>query len=553
MRWNAILDAVGGQARALEVVLLGGGDDAAALATLLLLEETPHPTAALAAVAAWRPAPLVRAALAPHVAPALAAWRADPQWPDRAGGAAVRGELTEGLADLVGALRADPAALHDAVAIVLRDGNDWDVGRCLESLGARGWALLDDDLRTALVRQAPPGALGWVWSALDEAQRETTVQRAAADYPFDAATIIGRIGAAWRAIDPALRRRVIDTVAGAPKIVPLTAPAWPDLTDDERERLARAVMTHRDAWLAFAVLELLGPSGRGALTAAQRAALETLARRHPAAWRVLAWRAADAGWTALTADERAAVLAAAEQAPWNAPPLLCAIDVAGWRAMSADEQARLAAAVRGSPNTLFRCPPALWGDLAGDALPPATKMPWEIIQGWRAEDAAADLRALPAAHQATVLCLAPWSWNDVAPNSARMQRLRAAWDALPDDARVALALAQPRALAVVAAGARLRGDAAAVVDAVGETVAHWAAPTDVARVRRIVSAMLRTLDRWRDWMDAFSPTDGDPSEAWAAWMNAAQRGVVPDPSLCARLAATRLAAARDRAAPRARR
>ena len=545
MDWEVILDAATGQATALEQVVKVPLISLVDLTTLLLLDEAPHAAAALV-VAASAPsrdalrglaaqAPLVHAALEPHVAPALAAWRADPQWVDRVVGAGARERLRRGVAVRSGALRAHPAALRDAVTIVVR-GFD-AIGCLLAALGAAGWRALTDDLRRALLARAAPDDLGWVWNALDDAQR-TAAQRAAATQGA-AARLIGRIGAAaWHATDEALRKRLIDAVVHDPENLPMTAPAWPGMTDDERTTLTTAAGAYGSAWNALRLLVDLDRDGRATLTAAQREALETLAMRPPDAWLVLALRAADAGWTALTADERGAVLAELEWRSRGPTYLLRTVGAAGWNAMRADEQARLAAAVRGSPKTLFCCPPALWSAIAGDALPPATAVATDSRIDRPAEDADADLGGLPAAHQTLVLALAPWRPEDAAKDSVRMQRLRAAWNQTPADERVALATGRPLVLPTVAAAARLGGGSGAVLDAVGATVARVVTMTGESDVKRDIGAMLRGTGAWRAWMAVFAPSDGDPSDAWAAWRDAARRGSVPDPALCARLAAT---------------
>ena len=545
MDWKRIIAAVSGRPRPLAwFVRQGPVPDDAALATLLLLDDAPHPAAALVAAAAtvWLQfAPPILAALAPHVAPALAAWRDDPQWVDRAVGNEARWGLTSSVAPLVGALRDDPAALRDAVAIVVRDGDPSGVGLCLNALGADGWRALEADRRDALLQKAPDYALGRVWGALDDAQRAAATQRTEGRSGA-AAQLIGRIGAAaWRATDPTLRKRLIDAAARDPESVGKTAPAWAGMTAAERGRLARAVMAQGAAAAAINLLDALGAARRAVLTAAQRAGIEARAMGE-GAMSVLEWRAADAGWTALSAEERGAVLAAAEAAPRRGADLLRAVGAAGWRAMTADERARLAAVVRRMPDVFFRCPPALWSAIAGAALPPTHQIPWTAIKQWRAEDADADLGGLPPSHQTLVLALAPWRPEDAAPDSVRGTRLCVAWDALTEVARVALATAAPGVLPSVAAAARLRGGGSAAVAAVGATVARIATATGGADVKRAVGAMLRTPADWRAWMVGVAPTDGDPSEAWKAWRRAARRGVVPDSALCARLAAKERAA-----------
>ena len=307
MRWTRIIAAANGRPQSLAwFVRRGPAADVAALTTLLLLEEAPHPAAALVA-AAKSPdeiAPLVRAALEPQIDAALAAWRADPQVLGGAfDGAGARGRLTWGVAGMVGALRDRLAAQHDAVAIVLRDGDSVDVARCLAALGSAGWRALEDEQRDALLARDDPDDLGRVWGALDDAQRAATTQRAAR-HPKAAAQLIASIAADdWQATDPMLRERLITTVLRNPVGIRATAPAWAGMTDAERETLARAVIDHGDAAAAINLLDALGAAGRATLTVEQRAAIETLAMSDYA-WIVWLLRAADGGWGALKDDER---------------------------------------------------------------------------------------------------------------------------------------------------------------------------------------------------------------------------------------------------------
>ena len=541
MEWGKIVDAVRGHPSSLAwVAPLWGADVAAhaALTTLLLLDDSPHPTATLVVLAdgAEPSAPAIQAALASHIEPALASWRADPQWCERA--VAARGReplIIEGVAAALGALTDRPVALRDAVAIALRDGPRWCVGICLKALGAVGWRALGGEQRAALLQQAPPEDVGWVWSAIDEASRAAAVQRAAA-VPEDAARLIVNAGGAWRDAEPATRRVLIDVVERNLRWVADVAPAWTNLMDDERARLATAVTDCGAARLAVDVLDRIGRAGRAMLTVEQRSALDALAlEAYP--WRVLAMRVADGGWDALTEEERGYLLAYVEER-WSCIPfLLHIIGMARWDALPPNDRRRLAAAVAPRPAPFFRCPPALWFDLAGHALPPATKITKEIVAHWRAKDAAADLGRLPLSYQALVLALAPWRREDAAKDSARSTRLLAAWGALPEDERVALALAHPRVLATVAAAARRRGGASAAAAAVAETVARLASVTDGADAKRVVGAMLRTPDRWRPWMIAFAPIADDPPKVQEEWLASARGGFVPDLALCARLSA----------------
>ena len=541
--WSMILNAADGRPEGLGRVFWGASNDCAALISLALLRSQPHPAAALVAAAKMVRSPgalLFHAALAPHVAPALAAWRADPQWVARAVGADVGRDLARGVAVMSGALRDRPAALRDAVAIVLRDGDGAAIDRCLAALGADGWRALEDDLRRALLTRAPAAALGRVWAALDEAPRAAAAQ--AVKTAAGAAAFIERIGAAWHAVDPTLRKRLIDAVARTPNRVVKTAPAWPSMTEDERETLATATVARSSARRVLRLLAALGAAGRATLTAAQRAALETRAMDPPHAWRVLALRAADGGWDALTGDERRAVLAAANQSANRAAALLRIVGAAAWFAMSADEQSRLAAVIRRTPIMVFACPPALWHALGEDDAPPASPVLWEAWEEWRAEDADADLRRQPAAHRAIVLALAPWRRTDAAAGAVRPQRLRAAWSEMTPDKRVVAATEHPFVPSAVAAAARLVGGAADAADTVGETVARVAAATGGAiTATRVVGDLLASFDGWRDWMNDFAPAAADPPEAAEGWRAAAQRGFVPDPAICARLAPLRRA------------
>ena len=103
MDGTRIVSAAGGQATALDRIVRRGSDD----------EES-----------AW--APLLLPAAATHAA---TAWRADPQWGDRAVAADVGRERARGVADLVGALRAYPDALRDAMPIVIRRPPDVNAER----------------------------------------------------------------------------------------------------------------------------------------------------------------------------------------------------------------------------------------------------------------------------------------------------------------------------------------------------------------------------------------------------------------------------------------
>ena len=540
MDWNVLLNAAIGRADALDTITRQESDaHRAALATLLLLHDAPHPAAALVAVAlvrGTRIAPLIAVTLAPHAAPALTAWRDDPQWAERAVGAATQKRLAWSIDGVVGALHAHPVAQRAAIAIALRNEDSVAVAHCLKALGADGWEALEDDVRAALLTRASAAACGWVWNALDETQRAAAAQAAVDSSAV--AHLVGRIGpAAWRTTALALRERLIDAVAQRASAVDKTAPAWPGMTDDERETLAMAAIARGGAWCVRDLLDALGPAGRAVLNADQRARLETLALAR-AAWDVHLMRIADDGWDALSPQARRAVRSAAQRYAARTAVLLRALGGAGWRALRADERTRLVATVRRAPKTLFRCPPALWSDLAGDALPPATRIPAHVLASWRAEDADADLSRLPPAHQALVLALAPWRAEEAAKDSVRVRGLLATWDQTAADERAALATAHPSVLAPVAAAAHLAGGATAALDAVGATVARVVTATGGSAVKRDIGAMLCAPDDWRSWMIAFAPTDGDPSDVREAWRAAAQRGSIADAALCARLAAS---------------
>ena len=174
MDWDVIFHAAIGRADALGRIGWPAINERAPLP--LLLDDAPHPTAAPVAAATGRKE------LARHAAPtrhgAGAAWRANPQWGVRAfGGATTSWPALRG-ADMVAALRDDPAALRDAVAIALRDGNHGDVGRAIEALGADGWRVLENDRRRALLARGAAADVGRVWGALDNAQRAAATQAA---------------------------------------------------------------------------------------------------------------------------------------------------------------------------------------------------------------------------------------------------------------------------------------------------------------------------------------------------------------------------------------
>ena len=550
MNWRMIIGAVDGRSDALNWIASRAPDhEVGALLALLLLEEAPHAAAALIA-SAMAPANLaapIQAALASHVAPALAAWRDDSLWRKRAiDDAVTRRRFAWGVAVMSGALHDHAAAQHDAVAIVLRDGDEPCIARCLEALGADGWRGLDSDLRAALQEKAPSFAFGWVWDALDDALRETAAEQAATD-SFTAGRLIGAIGDAWRTTAPKVRARLINAVMSRMEGMVMTAPTWTSMTEDERETLVKAAITCDNAWSVCNLIASLGPAGRATLTDAQRATLESCAPMSHT-WDVLRYRAADVGWTSLSVEERGLALAEAERTPWRVSALLGVVGAAQWGAMREDERSRLIAAVRHRPDVLFACPPALWGDLADGAAPPARRIMHASVVEWRAEDAAADLSRLSAAHQAVVLALAPWRRNDGATNPARGSRLLALWGEMTADEQAEVGAALPLVLAVVAACARRRGGGTDAINAVGNAVAQSAAMTADAESKRMVGAMLCSADDWRDWMGAFAPTDADSSEVWDAWEHAAQRGLVPDVAIGARLAARRQGRMRDRGA-----
>ena len=534
MNWRWIIRAADGRMTAIErIVRRRTDDDCAALATLLLLDETPPAAAALVALPVM-PLP-VQAALAEAIEPALAAWRADPQWPGRAVSARARLRLVWGVAAAVRVLRAAPAALHNAVAVVLRSGVSDAVAHCIDALGVAGWRALADDQRAALLARADVEAIGGVWSALDEAQRAATAQRAAL-HPENAARLIASIAADdWQATAPTVRTFLIDAAAGDPWNIHYAAPAWAGMTSDERARLMTAIYEHNSWMPANMLIAELGVAGLAALPVDQRVALAVKARLEEiVTWPVSSVSSA-AQWDALTEEERGAVLVSAQRAAARAARLLRVVGAARWETFPQNDRKRIAALIRRSPSALFACPPAVWADVAGDRLPPATEAGARAAHHWRAEDADADLGGLPPAHQALVFALAPWRAADAASDSVRMQRLRVAWESMTTDERVALATAHPSVLAVVAADARRRGAPAVVAD-VGETVARLAAATGGGEAPRSVGVTLRSPDHWRTWMTFFAPTDADPPETWEAWRRAARYGRIPAPEVCVRLA-----------------
>ena len=543
MNWTQIINAAAGQADALFSIMYRIPDRThAALATLLLLDDAPHPTTALV-VLPMTSLP-VQAALAAHVAPALAAWRADPLWPERAVSRQARERLAWCVVGMVVALREHPAAQRDAIDLVLDHGDERNVEDLLYQIGVDGWRKLDADRRDTLLKKAPAEALAWIWTDLNKSQRE----KAALDvlfHSYSSALFIGNIGdVAWRTTDPNLRDRLIFKAVIRSTDIDATARTWPGMTADERKKLAMNVIDHRDASAASLLLDRLGTAGRATLTDDQRARLESLAMAR-CAWSVLKHRITDAGWGtapvtgwgAASVKDRSAALAAAEQSAMCAADLLRTVGAAGWDAMSPDEQERIATVIRANPRSIVHCPPALWRALAVHPLPPATEMPTSVIGGWRAEDVDVDLSHLPPAHRAVLLGSAMWRWDDVAKESVRMQRLCDAWNEMTADERVDVATAHPFVLAAVAAAARRRGDVTAAIHTVGETFARIVAATADTEARRAVAAMLREPNGWRDWMAGFAPDDSDPPEVWTAWADAALRGCVLDPALCARLAA----------------
>ena len=164
MDWTVIRDAATGRANALNRVVRRSSDECAALGTLLLLEETPHPAAAPVA-AARSPneiAPLVRAALAPLVAPA--AWRADPHCRNGAGDATTVARLTRGSptwsarCGIVPSPCATPQPWSCAMA--LSTPSDVSSPRAAPPAGG-GWRTIS----AALPACDAPADLGRVWAA----------------------------------------------------------------------------------------------------------------------------------------------------------------------------------------------------------------------------------------------------------------------------------------------------------------------------------------------------------------------------------------------------
>ena len=127
--------------------------------------------------------------------------------------------------------------MRDAVAIVLRDDAPWSIEIRLAARGAAGWRALGDDLRAALLQQARRLCARSGLERAAAAPRAAAVE-AASSQPSIAARLIGRIGAAaWRAADPALRETLMNAVLRDPPWIAVTAPAWPGMTDDERDAL----------------------------------------------------------------------------------------------------------------------------------------------------------------------------------------------------------------------------------------------------------------------------------------------------------------------------
>lgn len=96
-------------------------------------------------------------------------------------------------------------------------------------------------------------------------------------------------------------------------------------------------------------------------------------------------------------------------------------------------------------------------------------------------------------------------------DSVRLQRLRAAWDALILCERV------PCGASVDADDVHgMRRAAAHAMNVVGETPVRIAVAPRGSAITRAVGSMLRTSDDRRGWMVALAPTNADSPEAWEA-------------------------------------
>ena len=476
--------------------------------------------------------PMVQAALRPQIAAALAAWRADPTWADRFADSALKETMIEIVLDEIKTLCTLPAAqrddldeLRNAVDIVLHLDRSSIVGDALEALGVAGWRALDDDRRRALLEKAPVEAYGWIWTELDATRHEKAVQEAISRRST-APGFIRSIGARWEAVDPTLRARLLNffgdfEVHG----VLMCASLVPFMSNDERTTFVNAMLKCVHEGTALPLLEKLGAAGRMKLTAEQRAAIEARVPTNDS-WHmgmVRALRAADIVWTDASDEDRRTMLSSAKQGYTDVSELLSIVGVAGWRALPEDERRQLAEVVRRTPDALFRCPPALWADLAGDDLPPATDVPWNTPERWRIEDADADLSALSAAHQALVLALAPWRPEDITPDSARMQRLSAAWNEMSAHQRVSLVLSHPHVLPMVAAAARVCGGPESAAHAVGETSSRIVkiASYDLNAAWRAVVASDDDMARVKRFSrPEFPPSSGDVSDVRNAFRTA---------------------------------
>ena len=515
------------------------------LMTLAVIDDAPSPQLALTAAARGMDTtagPLLVSLLAPHLRPAIAAWRRDPMWLCAAVRSDKHQRLIRCVARLCGTFRDDPAALDDAVAVLLRDAGGEIIGDGIAALGAAGWRVLDVRKQVDLFRQAfawPPYALGAVWEALSPKQRDMTLQLIGKHATLSAYFLERLSVDVWSSLSPDWQRRLVARAASTPW-THLPASLWSDMDDDAVATWVNAILARKNEWEALTALQSLGVA-RTRLTADQRAAIEQIAgQKHW--WRIALFRVADDGWATAATDRRRAIIETAVADEANVAALLRAIGVSGWMAMDADEHERIRTCVRRKPTSFFLCPPALWRHLQFSDPPPLAACPSEAFARW---DAASDIGPLPWPYHAVVLALAPWSAADVRGETERMERLVHVWCAMTEAERDALIESQPLALPVIAAVGRRcaahgmhRSDArSAAVTAGALAIRAMADPADLQ------NAFVSFLTTWFGASDlkteatiAAMTTLGDMPQVERALRQAAQRGKVADPALCALLA-----------------
>ena len=549
MDWTSTLSGARGRRDALKWMLrTASAAEQSLFVTLVILDPSPEPPTALTAATLAvsdspmrTVAPLVLPLLAPQVRAATSAWRSHPTWARTVVGDHGHDRLIRGVASIARLFRGDAATLDAIVTLALHDGDAAALDRCAESLGADGWRAADPRLRAEAehrMRIATPTAFGFVWDALDDAQRVAVVQRL--EDSDDAAELIGRIGAAaWQATDRTLRRRLIETATLHPWRLDRCASAWGGMDDDEIASIAAAAADHESDRAASALLSRIGRIGRKRLGVNQRAALERSAAASDA-WTVFLLRAQDFPWSRFPRRMRDRAILEAERAPDFAAALLCAVGTDGWRAMSRTEQEGVRIGALRQSSWFFRCPPALWADIAAGVPPPIAACPYDAAGDWTLDDLPA---SLPPLYHTLALGAAPWNDADGAGagrrTARRMTQLLAAWRALSDSERRSVAHACPHALPAVAVAARRRRRRR-VQETIAEAIA-WAALADRApqdELALLIADRTHNGACWRAAMEHAVVTEQDSPEVWEAWRKAARRGWVGRLDLCARSAAS---------------